>query len=260
MSQNSQNSQNSKTINFQHLNGDGSFKKVAGILLESSYIGSSEGDRGKCYTTQFRLKSDADINVPDIVSVVKRDLTNEDEVLNYRLFYNPDQVFTRIKLSQIIGSHLDDYETIWKVQFASFLKCYPVINYNPIVLLHPCFQLERNGFDITIGIMVATMDDKIIGYMVKNEDCEDDDTDDAIFLFKDKETCGNVLFDYIQYALISVLDGGRQIPLRDVFTFTDAEIKDYVSDNDFIVGRQPIFQVHTCPTDKYPIDNSLRIN
>ena len=256
----SKNSQNSKTINFQHLNNDGSFKKVAGILLESSYIGSSDGKHGKCYTTQFRLKYDANINVPDIVSVVKRDLTNEDEVINYRLFFNPDGIFTKIKLSKIINDHLDDYETIWKVQFASFLKCYPVINYDPIISLHPCFELERNGFDITIGIMVATIDDKIIGYMVKNEDCEDDDIDDAIFLFKNKETCENILFDYMQYNLVSLLDGGRQIQVRDIFTFTDVEIKDYISDADFTVGRQPLFQVHTCPNDKYPIGNSLGIN
>ena len=253
-------SKNIKTFNFQNLNDDGSFKKIAEIILESSYVGSSKGKYGKCYTTQFRLKSDADINVPDIVSVIKRDLTNEDEVLNYRLFYNLNQIAEKIKLSQIIENHLDDYGTIWKDQFASFLNYNPIINHNPLISLHPCFEINRDGFDTTIKIMVATLDDVIIGYMFKNEDYMDESEDDAIFLFKDKKTCEDIIFDYMKYNTISILNGSRQICLRDVFTFTDTEIKDYVSDVDFIICKQPIFQAHTCPNDMRQIDNSLGIN
>ena len=251
-------SKNIKTVSFQNLNEDGSLKEAAGIILESSFVGSSVGKYGKCYTSQFRLKVDNDTSVPDVVSTVKRDLDNKDEIINYRLFYNPKQIHEKIKLSKIINDHLDDYETIWKVQFASFLKCYPTIVYDPIINLHPCFELERDGFNDNTVIMVATMQDKIIGYMVANEDYEDGDH--MTFLFKNNETCGNILFDYMQYTLVSVLEGGRQVNLRDIFNFTDDEIKEYIVEDGFVVSGQTLFQSHTGPINYDPIDNNLGIN
>lgn len=252
--------QNIKTVNFQNFNKDGSLKEVAGIILESSFVGSSEGKHGKCYTSQFRLKIEENVvsDMLDKVSVVRRDLDNKDEIINYRLFYNPKQIHEKIKLSKIIKDHLDDYETIWKVQFASFLKCYPTIVYDPIINLHPCFELKRDGFNDNTVIMVATMQDKIIGYMVANEDYEDGDH--MTFLFKNNETCGNILFDYMQYTLVSVLEGGRQVNLRDIFTFTDDEIKEYIVEDGFIVCGQTLFQSHTGPINSTPIDNNLGIN
>lgn len=253
-------SQNIKTVNFQNFNKDGSLKEVAGIILESSYVGSSEGKHGKCYTSQFRLKIEENgtSDMLDKVCVVRRDLDNKDEIINYRLFYNPKQIHEKIKLFQIIKDHLDDYDTIWKVQFASFLKCYPTIVYDPIIKLHPCFELKRDGINDNIVIMVATLHDKIIGYMVANEDYEDGDH--MIFLFKNKYTCGNILFDYMQYTLISVLEGGRQVNFRDIFTFTDDEIKEYIVEDGFVISGQTLFQSHTCLTDNNPIDNNLGIN
>lgn len=250
-------SKNVKTIDFQNLNEDGSLKEAAGIILESSFVGSSEGKYGKCYTSQFRIKIDSDNNVPNVVSTVKRDLDNKDEIINYRLFYNPKR-HDRIKLSQIIKDHLDDYDTIWKVQFASFLKCYPTIVYDPIINLHLCFELNRDGYRDSVMIMVATLHDKIIGYMIANEDYEDGDH--MTFLFKNNYTCGNILFDYMQYTLVSVLEGGRQVNLRDIFTFTDDEIKEYIVEDGFVVSGQTLFQSHTCLIDNQPIDNNLGIN
>lgn len=257
-----------KTINFQNTYVDGSLKKSAEVLLESVYHGSSEGKYGVCHTTVISLRPDPETYNNNKVSVVQRDITNPDEVLQYRLFFNADHVTEKIKLSELLIKHLDDYDTIWKDNFVSFIKTNGKVApyeeqinmvFDPVLNIHECFWIDLHDTESDIYVKVVTNHlGEIIGYLIKTEDC--DESDSAVFLFKNKELCSETLLNFMQQCIVSMLDGGRQLTLRDIFTFTDSEIKDYINDDAFTVYKNYLFHVHTSPKDKDQINNNLNIN
>lgn len=233
--------------------------RPVGIVLESKVIsvGPRESSFTK-YTLQNKVVLDT-LNQEDyplnIINLVKRDLSDPNEIIYKRLFFNPDGYVFDIREDTLFDEYLDIYGTFFEkvrgfyinsshknmVNLINF-KCYPVHQFDSYGKIKVICD-ETGGPELR----------KIIGVTIKTPDCDKDDLPN--FYFLNEDLCKKYLLSYLGKIDIMPIDGWKYFNIKELFKLSEEDFGILISE--FHIDGNLEFEVNiVIPKD----DNDLSLS
>lgn len=206
----------------------------SGLLIFKRFVSVEEIDKKLCWAYENFLKLD-EIDIlkyplEEVRLFQKRDFNidcEENRTDQYiRLFFDENTIDSFISSEDLFNFHLDHFGTFFE-KIRSMYLCGANAEYTK-----KDFNIHKlaasNSFEILVVCDKLDSENKIIGFIVKDQDCDFDDFPN--FYFVNDEVCGEYLLDFLKGISFEPIDGGAVYNVRDIFKFSDDEFKLLVSE------------------------------
>ena len=161
----------------------------------------------------------------DKVELTKRiEFNNEsNDCLFFRLFLDQNQPNTEITRSDLLNFNLDHYGT-----FFDKLRSFYITGMNAVYINNPVYKVYNCFEDALSTVSIVVIEDEIIGYLIKDYNCGEDDFPN--FYFKNDKLCEDILLEFLEDIIVQPIDGGKEYNLRDIFDISDNELKVFINE------------------------------